>query len=107
MGRCQACTALALAFATDRTQAVEQLRPTVLVVDDDDEITRLLEEFLADEGYAVSILKKNHIKVIQEAVAQQRPDCILLDSGSRDGYGDSWDSAAIMARYAPSVPVVM
>jgi CheY-like chemotaxis protein len=86
---------------------VEQLRPTVLVVDDDAAITQLLEELLVDEGYAVSILKDTHIEAIQETVAQQRSDCVLLDGGDRDGYGESWDSAAMLAGQIPPVPVVM
>jgi CheY-like chemotaxis protein len=86
---------------------VEQLRRTVLVVDDDDDIAQLLEEFLTSEGYAVAILKDGRVAAIQEAVARHQPDCILLDGGAGTNYGDSWDSAAMLARHTPAVPVIM
>jgi CheY-like chemotaxis protein len=81
--------------------------PTVLVVDDDDDIAALVEEVLEEEGYAVTILKDAGIEEIQQEVAQIQPDCILLDGGVGSGYGESWESAALVARLTPAIPIVM
>ncbi|MFN8559657.1 MAG: response regulator [Dehalococcoidia bacterium] len=51
--------------------------PYVLVVDDDPDIRRLLEEVLTDEGYETR-LASNGAEALT-AVAEREPDLILLD----------------------------
>ena len=79
----------------------------VLIVDDDSDIAHLVEEVLAEDGYAVTVLSDARIEAIQEAVAQLEPACMLLDGGVGSGYGASWESAALMAARLPAVPVIM
>src|SRR4051794_31020325 len=84
-----------------------QLGNKVLVVDDNDDITTLVDEILSDEGYAVTVLEDSQIWSILEAVERLEPDCILLDGGTSDGYGASWDTAALLASRVPTIPVIM
>lgn len=49
----------------------------VLVVDDEPDIRQLVQDILEDEGYQVSTAA--HAAAAREAVAQRRPDVILLD----------------------------
>jgi len=79
----------------------------VLLVDDDEEIARLLVDCLTAEGYAVIINKDARAEAVQAAVATQQPDCILLDGGAGSGYGESWTTAALMARRTPPIPTIM
>ncbi|MGA7834962.1 MAG: response regulator transcription factor [Acidimicrobiales bacterium] len=57
----------------------------ILVVDDDQEITRLLEKFLSNEGYQVAVAS-NGGGALSSASANE-PDLVLLDIvlGSEDG----------------------
>jgi DNA-binding response OmpR family regulator len=57
----------------------------VLVVDDDPEITKLLEKYLSNEGYEVSIAS-NGAQALSAAGANE-PDLVILDIvlGSEDG----------------------
>jgi two-component system, OmpR family, phosphate regulon response regulator PhoB len=57
----------------------------ILVVDDDPEITKLLEKFLSNEGYEVSIAS-NGAGALSAASASE-PDLVILDIvlGSEDG----------------------
>ena len=86
---------------------MEPLGRKVLIVDDDEDIAHLVEEVLSEDGYAVTVLGDSRIEAIQEVVAQLRPDCMLLDGGAGSGYGESWESAALMAARLPAVPVIM
>ena len=53
-------------------------RPTVLVVDDDDDIRETLAEFLQDEGYAVR-KAANGLEALERLRENQSPCLILLD----------------------------
>lgn len=53
--------------------------PNILVVDDDDAVCRLLEDYLVEHGY---IVHTAHDAVAARAlITQQRPDAVLLDVG--------------------------
>ncbi len=51
--------------------------PHILVVDDEPDIRRLLQEILEDEGYSVAIAED--ASAARQSRRQQRPDLILLD----------------------------
>jgi two-component system, OmpR family, response regulator len=86
---------------------MESLGRSVLVVDDDEDIANIVEEALSEDGYAVEVLKDSRIEAIDETVGRVRPDCILLDGGIGGGYGDSWESAAVLKGRIPPLPVIM
>ena len=86
---------------------MEPCRGRVLIVDDDENVAALVVEVLSDEGYVSSVLMDGRTTAIQEAVTRLEPDCILLDGGAGQGYGESWDTAAWMASRLPPVPVIM
>jgi CheY-like chemotaxis protein len=86
---------------------VEPCKGRVLIVDDDEVIAALVIEVLSEEGYASSVLKDARTEAIQETVTRLEPDCILLDGSAGHGYGESWDTAAVMASRLPPVPVIM
>ncbi len=50
---------------------------TVLVVDDEQEIVRVLRRSLSAHGYMVLVAKSGEEAI--EVVSQQRPDLLLLD----------------------------
>jgi len=83
------------------------LKNTVLVIDDDEDIATLVHEILSHEGYAVTTLQDERVESIQEAVDRLEPNCILLDGGTGDGHGKSWETAALMASRIPAIPVIM
>src|SRR6476469_6612118 len=80
---------------------------TVLVVDDDRDIAGVIEELLADEGYAVTILRDRSLESVQAIVKRLCPDCVLLDGELPGLFGASWDEAAWMTAHALAVPVIM
>jgi two-component system, NtrC family, nitrogen regulation response regulator NtrX len=86
---------------------MEQAERRVLIVDDDEDIANLVEEVLSEDGYTVTIRRDARIEAIQEVVSQVQPDCVLLDGGVNGGYGESWQSAALIATRIPAVPVIM
>ena len=57
----------------------------ILVVDDDQEITRLLEKFLSNEGYQVAVASNGASALV--AASASEPELVLLDIvlGSEDG----------------------
>ena len=82
-------------------------RETVLVVDDDNDIANLVEEFLISEGYAVTTLPGRNLESVQAAVERLRPDCVLLDGYARGRENTSWTEAAWMASQVDAVPVIL
>ncbi len=69
---------VALEYALSRlTTGETELRPRVLVLDDDADFTTLLTELLAGEPVELAIL--NHPPRILERLADARPDLLLLD----------------------------
>lgn len=81
--------------------------PRVLLVDGDADVTDVVVAILTDEGYEVSTLNTTDHEAIASAVNQLEPDCVLLDSSSRPGFGRSWLEAAYLARRSRQVPTVM
>ncbi|MBD3403968.1 response regulator, partial [candidate division GN15 bacterium] len=55
--------------------ATQQAR--ILVVDDEPEITEIVETFLTESGYAVSV--ENSPQNAIETIRQFKPDLVLLD----------------------------
>jgi CheY-like chemotaxis protein len=82
-------------------------QPRVLLIDGDADVTDVVLAILTDEGYEVSTLNTTDHEAIAAAVNQQEPDCVLLDSSSRPGFGRSWTEAAYLAGRARQVPTVM
>lgn len=67
---------------TDRANRGECRRfqhpePAVLIVDDDPNVTDVLQEFLEDEGFTV-FCEENGCKAL-ESIEQNRPDLVLAD----------------------------
>jgi CheY-like chemotaxis protein len=79
----------------------------VLVVDDDAVIVGLIDEVLTDEGYAVVAVQDQRSESVRTAVADLRPDCVLLDGDGSGDFGESWRDAAWIAALPDRVPVVM
>jgi FixJ family two-component response regulator len=86
---------------TPRTRAPK----TVLVVDNDRDISEVVQTILTDEGFRVSCLYVYTQVGLHAAVESLHPDCVLLDGGGAEGYGSSWDTALWLTSRA--VPVVM
>jgi len=79
-------------------------QPRVLVIDDDDNVRAVLEDFLAVRGY-VAIPATNGVAGIA-AVPAHSPDAVLLDiamPGSLDGVG----ALRAIKRIRPELPVIM
>jgi two-component system OmpR family response regulator len=86
---------------------MEKSRGRILLVDDDQAITDLVVALLGQEGYAVTTLGDTGQAAVLEATATAQPDCVLLDSADRGGYGDSWRTAAVLASRPHPIPVIM
>lgn len=85
-----------------RTTA-EEPAPTVLVVDDDPDIRRVLELMLEDEGYRVALAADGHEAL--ERVARQRPDVVLLDLWMPGM--DGWTLQERLQEHTPEIPIVV
>ena len=81
-------------------------REVVLVVDDDNDIANLVEEFLFSEGYAVTTLRDRNQESVQAAVERLAPACVLLGGYARGSENTSWTEAARMASQVDAVPVI-
>ena len=81
--------------------------PSVLCVDDDRDVSELIQAVLTDEGYITSCLYTLEDEAVLRAVGRLEPDCVLLDGTSGPDYGRSWTAAAELANRHRSVPVIM
>jgi CheY-like chemotaxis protein len=79
----------------------------VLCVDDDRDVADMIQAILVDEGYDVSFLYDLADDALLRAVGSVEPDVILLDSASAGHFGESWESAAAIARRSRPVAVIM
>ena len=61
------------------------MRGSVLIVDDDQAISKIVAEVLSEEGFVISELGDAQPAVIQAEVARLEPDVVLLDGS--DGAG--------------------
>ena len=80
---------------------------TVLIIDDDRDITDLVHAILTDEGFAVSVLHDQDVDAIRSTVNLLEPDCVLLDGQGPLEYGQAWDDATWMSGRDRPVPLIM
>ncbi len=80
--------------------------PTVLLIEDDPVLSRLVSEVLAEAGYhPVTVADHDRIGA---AVDRWRPTCVILDGAILPtGQGRSWNDATAIRRAHPDLPVVM
>jgi CheY-like chemotaxis protein len=83
------------------------LSGSVLIVENDQEVTAVVIETLTDEGLVVSTLSDVQLAAIQATVARLEPNVVLLDGASSVGYGQSWCTAAWLSERDRRTPVVM
>jgi CheY-like chemotaxis protein len=83
------------------------LSGSVLIVENDQEVTAVVIETLTDEGLVVSTLSDVQLAAIQATVARLEPNVVLLDGASSVGYGQSWCTAAWLSERDRQTPVVM
>jgi DNA-binding NtrC family response regulator len=80
-------------------------QPTIVLIDDDREIGRLLERALRDEDPSFRLECFEIAGDGERGVAELAPECVLLDYRLPDGSG--LDCLRRLRRSAPEVPVVM
>jgi DNA-binding NtrC family response regulator len=80
---------------------------SVLIVDDDEQISGVVTEALTEEGFTVSALADAHTAAIWDEVARLEPDVVLLDGGDGAGYGQSWNNAAWLHERRRPIGVIM
>jgi DNA-binding response OmpR family regulator len=83
------------------------MRGSVLIVEDDQDISQIVGEVLSDEGFVISKLADAHPIVIRAEVGRLESDVVLLDGGDATGYGSSWMNAAWMRGRSRPIPVIM
>jgi CheY-like chemotaxis protein len=83
-------------------------RRSVLIVDNDRDVSEIVRAVLQDEGYEVAVLIDLSPDAIAAMVGIHEPDAILLDGDSDSfEYGQSWAEAAQLSRRDRKVPVIM
>ncbi|HEX6128994.1 MAG TPA: response regulator [Candidatus Limnocylindria bacterium] len=82
-------------------------QPRVLLIDSDADVTDVVVAILTDEGYEVRTVNTTDHRAIAAEVNRYEPDCVLLDSAARPGYGQSWDEAAYLSSRERAIPTVM
>ena len=83
------------------------IRGSVLIVDDDQDISSVVAEVLADEGFTVSQLADPRPTAIEQEVVRLEPDVVLLDGWDAAGYGQSWIQAAWLHERTRPIAVIM
>lgn len=81
--------------------------PTVLVVDDDEDIGEVIAAMLLDEGYRVETISDVSPDSFRTALGQLEPDLILLDGAGRSEYGEGWVQAARVHHRQRPIPIIM
>ncbi len=76
---------------------------TILVVDDDADFRKMLEEYLSSKGFTV-ILAENGVKGLQ-AFRKTKPDLILTDLKMPNA--DGFDLLQIVVRETPNLPIIV
>ena len=83
-------------------------RRSVLIIDNDRDVSEIVRAVLQDEGYDVAVLADLSPDAIAAAIGMHEPDAVLLDGDSDFlGYGNSWAEAAQLSRRDRRVPVIM
>jgi response regulator RpfG family c-di-GMP phosphodiesterase len=77
-----------------RKQVAGHPSTLVPIVDDDQDISKIVAEVLSEEGFVISELRDARPAAIQAEVARLEPDVVLLDGGHGRDYGYSWVNAA-------------
>lgn len=91
---------------SERTAFPAAPTPTVLLIEDDPALSRLVSDVLGEAGYhPVTIADHDQIAA---AVDRWRPTCVVLDGALLPtGQGRSWNDATAIRRAHPDLPVVM
>lgn len=90
------------------TETRPQDGKSVLIIDNDRDVSEMVRAALQDEGYRASVLADLTSDAIAAAVGSLEPDAVLLDGESRNSsFGGSWAEAAKLADRARAVPVIM
>jgi DNA-binding response OmpR family regulator len=84
-----------------------RLGESVLLIEDDRNIARVVAAILTSEGFVVHCLDRVEDQAVLDAVDRLNPDCLLLDSPPGADYGPSWDLARRLHERACPVPVIM
>lgn len=78
-------------------------KPNILLVDDDKELTRLLNDFLTKEGFDIVVC--HDTQSAQKALAQTRFDVLVLDAMLPDGSG--FDVLERVRKSGSLLPIIM
>jgi CheY-like chemotaxis protein len=81
--------------------------PSILVVDDDEDVGDVVAAILSDEGYSVTTISDLSGEAFRMALGKLEPDLILLDGAGRHEYGEGWLQAARVHLRNRPVPVIM
>ena len=79
--------------------------PKILVVDDEPSIRQLVTDVLSVEGYEVEAVADGYAAL--EAIAERRPDCVVLDVMMPGLDGHEVLQRIRAAERGPDLPVVM
>lgn len=82
-------------------------KKTVAVVDDDRDISELIQTVLLDEGFKVACLFMQEEGELKAAIDQVGPDCVVLDGTGRADYDFSWGIAGWLASRPRPIPTIM
>lgn len=80
---------------------------SVLIVDDDRDVSALVTDVLREAGFRVSELADMSPEAIRAEAARIEPDVVLLDGADKLGYGESWAGAAWLHERDRPIAVVM
>jgi signal transduction histidine kinase len=92
--------------ASLRAVASDQTRPSVLLVEDDVVLSKLMATLVDEAGYhSVTIADHDQIR---DTIDRFDPKCVILDGEvGRTGRSRSWEDAAAIRREHPALPVLM
>lgn len=88
---------------TSTQSSIEQKQKVILVADDDAAIRESLAAVLRSEKFGVRLAENGRVAV--QEFFNSPPDLVLLDLNMPEA--DGWHAFEIMARLAPSVPVIV
>lgn len=84
-----------------------EIGPSILVVDDDEDVGDVVAAILSDDGYSVTTISDLSGESFRIALGKLEPDLILLDGAGRHEYGEGWLQAAQVHLRDRPVPVIM
>src|SRR3982074_2737255 len=83
------------------------MRGSVLIVDDDLDVSRIVAEVLVEERFAISELGRTDPALIHAEIARLEPDVVLLDGSGGVSYGFSWVNAAWIREGRRPIPLII